>query len=190
MVTSDPTIIECPDIPSWRAWLAKHHLQEKSIAVMRYKKHTGKPSPSHQELMHAAICFGWIDTTVKRLDADRYLVRFARRTDASKWSDNTLRYAKQLLAEGKMSPEGIKRYNEGLTRPTLDHGIPKNPRMPSDLKRELAQKGALAQFEAFPPSARRMYLRWLAYAKQETTRTKRKEQIIARALANQKKWNL
>jgi len=87
--------------------------------------------------MHEAICFGWIDTTVKRLDDGKYTIRFAKRTDKSKWSDNTLKYGKQLLKEGKMSPLGIQRYKEGLDKPTHDHGIPKDPPIPNDLKKEL-----------------------------------------------------
>ncbi|MSS75079.1 hypothetical protein EXS73_02610 [Candidatus Pacearchaeota archaeon] len=51
-------------LQEWRAWLHKNHLTEKKIALISYKKHTGKPSISHQEAMHEAICFDWIDTTL------------------------------------------------------------------------------------------------------------------------------
>ncbi len=180
--------IYCPDTKTWRAWLKKHHLKEKYIAIIRYKKHTGKPSPSHHELMREAICFGWIDTTVKRIDDEKYKVRFARRNDKSKWSDNTLRYAKELLAEGKMSPEGIKRYEEGKSRPTHDHGIPKDPKVPGDLKKALAQDNKAREgFDAFPPSSRRMYLRWMERAKLPETRVKRIQSIVTRARLGNKK---
>lgn len=164
---------------AWRKWLAENHLKETSVELLVHKKHTGKPSLSHQEAMHDAICFGWIDTTLKRIDDDTFVRRFARRTDKSKWSDNTLRYAKELLFEGKMAPEGIRRYTEGLAKPTHDHGIPKNPRMPSDLTNALRGAGLLAQFKAFSPSVRRTYLRWLMRAKQEATREKRVQSIVS-----------
>ena len=76
--------------------------------------------------MEEAICFGWIDTTIKRLDEDTYLRHFSRRNKNSKWSDNTLGYAKQLIKEKKMTPIGLEFYKEGLKKPTHDHGIPKN----------------------------------------------------------------
>ncbi|MEK6858887.1 MAG: YdeI/OmpD-associated family protein [Nanoarchaeota archaeon] len=171
--------IEANTRDAWRLWLSDNHLKETRVELLVYKKHTGRPSLSHQEAMHDAICFGWIDTILKRIDEDTYVRRFARRTDTSKWSDNTLRYAKQLLSEGKMAPEGIRRYKEGLSKPTHDHGIPKNPQIPSSLKRALEQEGLLKQFQAFSPSVRRTYLRWLARAKQVETQHKRIERIVS-----------
>ena len=162
----------------WRAWLDKNHLKENRIAVIRYKKHTGKPSPLHIELMHEAICFGWIDTTAKRLDEDRYIINFARRTDKSKWSDNTLRYGKQLLKEDKMSVEGIKRYKEGLSKPTHHHGIPDNPDVTPELMKELKKNKLVERFEKLAPSYRKMLLRWLYGAKLQETKKKRINIIV------------
>ena len=100
----------------WREWLKRNHLKESKVAIVIYKKHTGKPSLSQRESMEEAICFGWIDTTVKRLDEDRYIRNFSRRTANSRWSRNTRRYARDMMKEGKMSPEGMRRYKEGLAR--------------------------------------------------------------------------
>jgi uncharacterized protein YdeI (YjbR/CyaY-like superfamily) len=128
--------------------------------------------------MEQAICFGWIDTTIKRLDENTFIRRFARRTDKSKWSDNTLSYAKRLLAEGQMSSEGVKRYKEGLLRPTHDHGIPKDPDVPPALKKTLKEKGLWKKFKDTAPSYRRTFLRWLLHAKGEDTKKKRIEAIV------------
>ena len=68
----------------WRNWLEKNHDKEKKVAVIKYKKHTGKPSISHKESMEEAICFGWIDTTLKRLDDERYGVTFVKRNKNSR----------------------------------------------------------------------------------------------------------
>jgi uncharacterized protein YdeI (YjbR/CyaY-like superfamily) len=118
----------------WK-WLMKNHDKEKKVSVILYKRHTGKPAPTHRELMEEAICFGWIDTTIKRLNKDTYIRRFARRNDKSKWSDNTLSYAKELIKNGKMTEHGLHFYRAGLQRPTHDAGIPKNPDMPDELKK-------------------------------------------------------
>ncbi len=167
----------------FRAWLAKHHTKETKIAVVVHKKHTGKPAPTHREVIEEAICFGWIDTTIKRLDEDTFLRHFSKRNEKSKWSDNTLSYAKRLEKEGRMTPEGLKFYNMGKKRPTHDHGIPKNPDMPSELKKALAKNArATKGFEKFTPSMQRMFFRWILRGKQRATREKRARAIVASAL--------
>lgn len=163
----------------WRKWLQKNHKKEKAVALIRYKKHTGKPSPTVQEAMHEAICFGWIDTTVKKVDDEKYLINYRKRNDkTSKWSKNTLSYAKQLIKEGLMAPEGLRLYKLGLKKRPHDHGIPDNPRMPSDLKKELLKQNVLKTFQELSPSSKRNHLRWLYRAKQANTRTKRINEIV------------
>ena len=158
----------------FRKWLEENHKKEKKVATILHKRHTGKPAPTHRELMEEAICFGWIDTTIKRLDENTYLRYFTRRNEKSKWSDNTLSYAKDLIKQGKMTEEGLKFYKLGLQRPTHDHGIPKNPDMPEELKKALNKsKVAKKNFEVFPPSAKRMTYRWILHAKLPETRMKR-----------------
>ena len=100
----------------WRKWLEKNHLKEDSVYLIRYKKHTGKPTLTPKEAMEEAICFGWIDTTVNRIDEERYAQRFVRRNKNSRWSNNTIKYAKRLMKERKMSPFGIKMFKEGLKK--------------------------------------------------------------------------
>ncbi len=78
----------------FRKWLEENHNKETKVGIILHKRHTGKPAPTHQELIEEAICFGWIDTIIKKLDDDRYLRNFSRRNNNSKWSDNTLGYAK------------------------------------------------------------------------------------------------
>ena len=163
----------------WREWLWKNHKKEKAVAMIRYKKHTGKSSPSVQEAMREAICFGWIDTTVKRMDDEKYLINYRKRNEkTSKWSNNTLRYAKELIKEGLMTPEGLRFYKFGLTKKPHDHGIPKNPRMPADLKKELQKQNILKTFQNLSPSSKRTHLRSLYRAKGIETRIKRINEII------------
>ena len=171
------------DRKEWRAWLKKNHKKEKKIAIIKYKKHTGKPSLSHKESMEEAICFGWIDTTIKRLDEDRYLRRFAKRSDKSRWSENTLGYAKELIKQKKMAPEGVKYYLEGLKKPTHDFGIARNPEIPNALKIELEKnKKAKENFDKFATSYKKMYLRWIERAKRKETREKRIKEVVKRAI--------
>jgi uncharacterized protein YdeI (YjbR/CyaY-like superfamily) len=167
----------------FRSWLRKNHKKESKLAVVVHKKHTGKKFPTHREMIEEAICYGWIDTTVKRLDEDTFMRHFSRRTDKSKWSDNTLSYAARLVTEGKMSPEGLRFYKMGKARPTHDHGIPKNPDMPIELKRALAKNAkAKRAIEAYAPSIKRALFRSILRGKQAETREKSVQKIIASAL--------
>src|SRR3989338_3697739 len=146
----------------FRKWLKKNHKKESKVAVIVHKRHTGKPAPSHRELMEEAICFGWIDTTIKRVDEDTFIRHFSKRTKNSRWSDNTIGYAKRLIKEGKMSEEGMYFYKLGLAKPTHDHGIPKDPSMPEELRASLAKNLLLKKrFETFPPSYKRTVYRWI-----------------------------
>ncbi len=171
----------------FRKWLGKNYDKEKKVAVVVYKKHTGKQSPSHRELMEEAICFGWIDTTINRLDEERYIRHFSKRNKNSKWSKNTLGYAKELIKEKKMMPSGLKYYKEGLKKLPHDHGIPKNPPMPPELKEALNKnKKAKDNFDNFSASVKKMFYRWILRGKREETRTKRIKLSVEKARAGNK----
>jgi len=165
------------DASEFRKWLEKNHKKDKKVGVILYKKHTGKKSASHRKLMEEAICFGWIDTTVKKIDEERYKRTFVRRNEKSKWSKNTLGYAKDLLKKGRMSEEGIKYYKLGLSKPVHDHGIPKNPDMPKELDRIL-RGNVRKDFEKYSPSRKRMLYRWILSGKLAETREKRAKRVV------------
>ena len=164
----------------WRKWLEKNNERRNRIYLIKYKKHTGKPSVSNMEAMHEAICFGWIDTTGRKLDEERYTQTFVKRTKNSRWSRNTLSYAKMLIKEGKMTPSGLKMYKEGLLKPTTDHNIPKDAPTPEGMRVALKKAGVLEEFERFAPSYRHTYLVWWSRAKRPETKEKRINSIIAR----------
>jgi len=171
----------------FRKWLAKNHDNESKVSVIVHKKHTGKESPSHRELMNEAICFGWIDTTINRLDEDRYIRNFSKRTKNSKWSDNTISYGKELIEQGRMTPAGLKFYEEGLKKPTNDAGIPRNPPMPEELRMILDKNPrAKENFNNFSPSIKKMNYRWILRGKREETRTKRINLIVESAKTGKK----
>ncbi|MBT4469898.1 hypothetical protein HOC62_05915 [Candidatus Woesearchaeota archaeon] len=171
----------------FRKWLVTNHDKEDKVLVIVYKKHTGKSSPSHRELMEEAICFGWIDTTLKKLDEERYIRTFSRRNKNSKWSDNTLGYGKQLIERGKMTPSGLKFYKEGLMKPTHDFGIPKNPDIPVELKKALDKnKKAKDNFEKYSASLKKVFYRWILRGKREETRIKRIKITVEKAKVGNK----
>jgi len=175
------------DKEDFRKWLTKNYDTENKVSLILHKKHTGKKSPSHRELMEEAICFGWIDTTIKRLDEERYIRNFSKRNKNSKWSNNTIRYGGELIEQGKMTPAGLKFYEEGLRKPTHDAGIPKNPCMPEELRKALDKNSkARGNFDNFSPSIKKMHYRWILRGKREETRIKRINLIVEAAKAGKK----
>jgi uncharacterized protein YdeI (YjbR/CyaY-like superfamily) len=179
--------ITVKSIKDFHNWLKKYHEKESRVSLVLHKKHTKTPSPSHRELMEEAICFGWIDTTIKRLDKDRYIRNFSKRNKNSRWSDNTLSYARDLIKQKRMSPQGMKYYKEGKSKPTHDADIPKNPEMPLKIKQALNKSTtAKKNFEKFPPSTKKMLFRWFLTAKLPETRKKRIKLIIENAKQNKK----
>ena len=176
-------------LKDWQAWLKKHHLSEQKVAMISHKKHTGKSSISHKEAMWEAICWGWIDTTIKRLDDERYIRYFMKRNEqgTGNWSVNTLSYAAQLEKEGRLQAYGKKMYEHGKQKPAFDAHIPKAPTMPTELRTALAKhKTAQRNFDTLTPSAQKTYLRWLLHAKQAETRTKRVAHIVKNVAQNKK----
>ena len=82
------TTFYAPDRAAWRAWLAANGQAEREIWLIFYKKHTGTPCVSYDEAVEEALCFGWIDGLIKRLDDDRYAQRFTPRKPGSSWSES------------------------------------------------------------------------------------------------------
>lgn len=162
----------------FRNWLSENHDKEKIVELVIHKKHTGKPSPSHKELMFEGICYGWIDTVVRRIDEDKYIRTFQRRNEKSKWSVNTLGYAEKLIEENRMTPHGLKFYKEGKRKKPFDHGIPKDPKPPRYLLDELEINKVRDKFDGLSYSKRKIHIKWLLMAKLEKTRKERIKKII------------
>jgi len=166
------------NLDDWRNWLNKNHLKEDKILLIKDKKHTGKPIIHNMDSMKTAICFGWIDTTTKRIDENQYAITYVKRNKNSKWSINTLSYGKELLEKGLMSEFGIKMYYEGLAKKPHDLGIPRNPRMPKEMKKSLIKIDKLDKFLKLAPSVKRMYFRMYLRAKRPETKEKFVKKLI------------
>src|ERR1044071_3642473 len=99
--------LEAKDAAAWRKGLARHHDTEPEIWLIFYKKHTGTKGVAHKDALDEALCYGWIDSLVRRLDDDRFAIKFTPRKPDSKWSSiNKKRYL-ELEAEGRLTPAGV-----------------------------------------------------------------------------------
>ena len=166
-------------LDQWRGWLEAHHASASEVWLVFHKVHTGVPSIDYTDALDEALCFGWVDSLVKRLDDRRFARKFTPRRVDSRWSAvNRKRYA-ALKADGRLKPAGLER------GPTASGYGPRPQRleMPTTLPRyiEVALKknpGARRNFEALPPSECRRYFAWIESAKREETKLRRLREAI------------
>jgi uncharacterized protein YdeI (YjbR/CyaY-like superfamily) len=166
----------------WRDWLAKNHADKDEVWLVYYKKHTGKPTLSYNDSVEEALCFGWIDGILKRVDDERYMHRFTPRKPGSNWSETNVKRVERLLEAGLMTESGFKCVEEAKLSGRWDAaaGPAVELSMPEELEKALAhQKMAAAFFETLAPSYRREFIAWIATAKRPETRKKRLQETVA-----------
>jgi uncharacterized protein YdeI (YjbR/CyaY-like superfamily) len=171
----------------WREWLDRNHALSDGVWLMFYKKPSGKISVSYTDAVEEALCFGWIDGKIKRINDDYYIQWFTPRRRGSRWSKLNVKRFQELMGKGLVKPSGLKAYEEALNNPALvyDNRPLEIPDIPEDLLNELKNNSlALENFMNFPDSSRRMYIYWLNDAKREDTRHKRILKIAERAEKN------
>src|SRR5256885_5518062 len=93
----------------WRAWLEKHHDSESEVWLVFYKLHTGRKSPPYEDTVEEALCFGWVDSLVRRLDDDRFARKFTPRNAGSRWSPSNIRRYADVKRRGRLAPAGAAR---------------------------------------------------------------------------------
>jgi len=171
----------------WRRWLADHHDSESEVWLVFHKRHTGRASIAYEDAVDEALCFGWVDSLIKRLDDARYARKFTPRKLDSKWSTaNRKRYA-QLKASARLMPAGV---NRAPTDRSSDAPRPSPSKVPRYIQEALGKRPtARRYFESLAPSYRRMYIGWIDSAKQQETKMRRLQEAI-RLLAAGKKLGL
>lgn len=165
-----------------RAWLEAHHAQSDSIWLVVWKKHTPHHIP-YSDIVDEALCFGWIDSQPRKLDADRSLLRLSPRKPRSGWSGVNKQKIERLIDEGLMAVPGLARIaqaQEDGSWEQLDSAS--SDQVPPDLAAALSRfPEAATNFAAFPKSARRAILEWISTARTAETRSRRIEVTAAAA---------
>ena len=141
----------------WRRWLAKHGKTAKEIWLIYYKKGSGKPRIPYNDAVEEALCFGWIDSTVKPIDARMYAQRFSPRKKTSKLSDMNRERVRRLVRSGLMTKAGLD---------AIAHTGKGAAALPADiLKRLQANPKAWKHFQKFPASYKRIRIGWIHAAR-------------------------
>lgn len=167
----------------WREWLTAHHTSSPGVWLVRYKAHTGEESIPYEDIVREALCFGWIDSLVKRLDADTYALKVTPRRPTSKWSNiNRKRWA-ELKTAGLLTSAGL------AAAPTSSTYAPKPaiPELPAYIAKALkANPKAWKFFQQLAPTYRRYFVGWIHTAKRPETREKRIRESIGLLAAGKK----
>jgi uncharacterized protein YdeI (YjbR/CyaY-like superfamily) len=165
----------------WRDWLHDNHTLAKGVELVFYRVDSEYESMRWEEAVQVAICYGWIDSTVRRVDDERRKQLFTPRKAKSAWSKLNKSYVEQLTQAQLMHDSGLKvietaKQNGAWTGLDAVESL----EMPSDLAAAFARNpSALNHYNAFSPSYRKSYLYWLNHAKREETRLARIAQIVA-----------
>jgi uncharacterized protein YdeI (YjbR/CyaY-like superfamily) len=163
---------------AWRAWLAEHHDKEPVVWLVFYKAHTGRQSISYDAAVEEALCFGWVDSIIKRLDDSRYLRKFTPRTDTGRWSTLNLKRVQHLVETGRMTEIGLGKLDAGV-QPVVPPARRKFTTIPLFFRRALAGNTKARQnFTSLAPSYQRHFVGWVIMAKKEETRQRRLREAI------------
>ena len=167
----------------WRSWLAENLDKEKNgIWLVFYKKQTGRPSLEYEESVEEALCFGWIDSIIKRIDGNKYCRKFTPRKNDSRWSNANKKRVEKIIKDGKMTELGLAKVQAAKKsgnwkqdpRPMISMKIP------ADLAAALMRnKKARDFFEKLAPTYRKHFIGWIANAKRQETKVKRIKESLA-----------
>ena len=158
------------DGEEWRAWLTTHHAASPGVWLVFHKRHTGVTCISYEASVRQALCFGWIDSLVRRLDEHRYARKFTPRKPRSNWSPSNLRRWTELREDGLLAAAGLAAAPTDL-RPEPPPEIQALPAYIAAAFR--ADPKAWQFFEQLAPTYRRHFVTWIHTAKRQATREKR-----------------
>ncbi|MBN1505767.1 MAG: YdeI/OmpD-associated family protein [Sedimentisphaerales bacterium] len=177
------------DGQAWRAWLAENHQSHNGLWLLFHKRHTGRSGLTYVEALEEALCFGWIDGIVKRIDGEKHMIRFSPRRKNSIWSEHNKKRVRRLIRQGRMTPTGLARVREARangqwTKAAVREDI---TIVPAELMEALARnEKARLRFESLAPSYRRQFIYWVAVARRDETRRRRIEETIELLVRNEK----
>jgi len=169
------------DAEAAHRWFKRHHAEQTELLVGFWKVGAGRSGATYQQVLDEALCFGWIDGLRRRLDGERWTIRFTPRKRTSIWSAVNINRVGQLSAEGRMQPAGVKAFearDEKRSRIYSYEATQSTPLGPAEAKAFKADKKARAYFLAQRPSYQKSTTHWVMSAKKEETRKRRLRLLI------------
>jgi len=165
----------------FREWLAANHESEIEVFVGYFKKASGKQTMTWSQAVDQALCFGWIDGVMRRIDDERHMQRFTPRRPGSNWSRVNVEKMARLEAEGLVAPAGIRAFEAREEAKTGVYAFERDETaaLPPEYERELSSNAAAREFfDAQAPWYRRAAIHWIVSAKREETRLRRLAALV------------
>lgn len=184
----DAPHVHADDRATWRAWLEANHATTRGAWLVTWRPRTGHAFLDYEAAIEEALCFGWVDSTGGHFDEDRGKLYFAPRKPRSGWAATNKARIERLIADDRMMPAGlaaIERAKANGSWELLDSV--ERLEVPGDLASALERvPPAATNFAAFPPSARKMLLAWVAMARRPETRASRIAETVQAAARNER----
>jgi len=156
----------------WRDWLQKHHQQKAEVWVQTFRKATGKASLAYEDLVQEALCFGWIDGSVKKYDEESMVQRVTPRRKKTSLSELNRQRIWKLQAQGLMTAAGLAPIQDQIGSPEDSYEIP------DWVKEQLqADETVWANFQRFPPMYQRLKVGWITEIKGQSRRAEAQKRL-------------
>jgi uncharacterized protein YdeI (YjbR/CyaY-like superfamily) len=172
----------CKTIQEWREWLTQHHRTVAEIWLVFYKKSGSEQTLDYAQALDEALCYGWIDSLIKKIDAEKYVRKFTPRHEVSKWSAINKKRVLELIAEGRMTPPGqdvVDAAHANGCWNKADRPLLVAVDMPDIFQQALhLHPAAQRHFDQLPASEKKRYIIWIAMAKRPETQNRRTEEAI------------
>jgi uncharacterized protein YdeI (YjbR/CyaY-like superfamily) len=172
-------LLEMKSRRAWRRWLERNHATSTGIWLVFHKQHTGVTHVPYEDSVREALCFGWIDSLVKRLDDDRFARKFTPRKPGSVWSESNLKRWAELDASGELAPAGRVASPEGarIAKPPARFVLGE---LPAYVAEALARDHRARRFfESLPPGEKRRVVGWIDTAKRAATKERRLREALS-----------
>jgi uncharacterized protein YdeI (YjbR/CyaY-like superfamily) len=185
---ADAPNVHADDRATWRAWLEAHHATCRGAWLVTWRQRSGRSRLDYEAAIEEALCFGWVDSTAGRFDDERGKLYFAPRKTRSPWAASNKARVERLIAAGRMTPAGLAAIEQARANGSWDVlDSAEHLDVPDDLRAALeARPPAARNFGAFPPSARKMLLGWIALARRPDTRARRVTSVAEAAARNER----
>lgn len=173
----------------WRKWLSLNHNKVDGVWLVFLKGKEKMNSLDYEKAVEDALCYGWIDSIIKKLDEEKYVRKFTPRKDKSRWSDLNKSRVKKLIKEKKMTPVGLAKIEAAKKNGFWNKPIESYAdfELPKEFKTAL-RKNAKAEnfFNSLAPSYKKYFIGWISTAKKEETRAARIKESVKLLSAGKK----
>jgi len=180
-IKDDLPILSFETQKEWELWLSQNYNQQAGVWIRLFKKGSGIKSLVYDEALEGALCYGWIDGQVNKLDENSYIQKFTPRRNKSMWSKRNIDHVTRLEQEGKMQPAGIKEVENAKKNGRWEkaYDSPGKMEIPDDFIQELSKDKTAFEFFESLNKANRYSIGWrLQTATNSVTREKRLKEIL------------